>query len=62
MVKITPEAERSEATIFCTATESSTLKWSKPFWTRYTIARSVKIEAKQRRHAASNASSPRTPR
>ncbi|EKD23471.1 MAG: hypothetical protein ACD_82C00019G0002 [uncultured bacterium] len=30
-VKITPALAKSDLIIFCTQTESATLKWSKPF-------------------------------
>ena len=41
IVNITPDAPTSERTIRCTPTDSATVSCSKPWWTRYAIARSL---------------------
>ncbi len=55
---MTPALARSERTIFWTPTDRATCRWSNPRCARYTIARSVNSEAKQRRTASRSMPSP----
>ncbi len=52
--------DTSGSTMRCTTTDRLTWRWSKLFWMRYKIARSVKSETQQSRTAVNKACSPRT--
>ena len=57
-VNSTPEAPTSDRTIRWTPAERATSWWSKPWCTRYAIARSLYSEANTLRMAASTLSMP----